>query len=280
MTNNIELMRIIDILQGRISDLEQIEYRVPHTGHSTISEAQSKAISTILGIPGLRGFWPCTVASATGQLIDLSGNDLHMDRLGGPLFYQWTSGRLLGSVFLDGTGDYFRLTDSTAIRITGTETYIPTVHKGLALGAWVYFNNTASSLESIFTKRLGGTQLSFYIRRLSSGKINFEITSDGTGGTVKNVESTGTIGQGVWTFIAARFDPSTELKVWINETTDVNTSSIPASIHAGTANINLGGRDDGSDLMDGSVALVWYTPIALLDDYLSHIYNITQPLFY
>jgi hypothetical protein len=79
----------------------------------------------------------------------------------------------------------------------------------------------------------------------SNGKLNFEISNDGSATTVA-VGAT-TLATGSWYHVTGVYSPSTSLTVYVNGVLDgINTTSIPASIFNGSGNLELGARAGGT----------------------------------
>jgi hypothetical protein len=194
---------------------------------------------------------------AAEQARDVSGNRVHLDNNDASLF-GYTN--LIPWVEFDGGADFLDSADTGAggeLDFTGTEAYISSSLRGLTIGAWVYFADAASADEVIMAKwDGGGNQRSYRLARDAAGTLSFSVSVDGT--AVTTVTSTGTtIPATTWTWVVGRFDPSTELKCFINFDEFTNTTSIPASIFDSSADFTIGRADDPSDWMDGRVSMAF-----------------------
>jgi len=268
------LVAQLNDLRRRVDELEQREVLVP----AARSVAQSRAISTLAGIPGLRGFWPGNQFNVTPTVLDVSANSRHLTHGASTEVYnQWTAAGIYSSeLLLDGSTQYFYRTDEGGLRITGTESYVVANDRGLTMGAWVRFANTASAIEAIMGKRVVATgQHSYYLRREADGTIDAEVSSDGT--AVVGVNTVGTLAANTFAFVCMRFDPSTELAVWLDDEKVVNITSIPASIFNSTSPLVIGATGlGGGEFMDGRVALLWLSAMQLQDHWITHIYETTR----
>ena len=110
------------------------------------------------------------------------------------------------------------------------------------------------------------------------------MSNDGT--ATFGVGSTNLLAEDEWRFIAARFTPSTELKIWEGYTyglvTDVNTTSIPASLFDSTDNLAIGSSNTSitpANFYEGDLSLVALCRAALPDPFINAIFNMTVPLF-
>jgi len=247
------------------------------------------AIAMVQGFPGLRGFWPGTAnnvtTGGTTRLTDMSGNGEHFTNNSQPTMAGFGSGQGQPNVIFNGTNEWFSINDVANWDILGTETSITTAGRGLTMGAWVRFDATASASEYVLSKRQeANTEISYALQRNSSGYANFLVSSDGAGtGSVSIGSSPDAIAATTWTFVCGRFEPSTEMKLWVNDTTYSTTTSIPASIYSGAADLFMAGRDDsatpGQDLLDGRIGMAWICASMLDDYYIYRFYEVTRYIY-
>ena len=217
-----------------------------------------------------------SASSYAGEAIDVSGHDLHLTYTGNPVYgYQG----LAPYIAFDGTGDYLSRTDTANLDISGTETiYDPSV-RGLTFGGWFYRSvaGTEHSLISKWNTYLTN-QRSYMLYVNSSDQVVFSVSTDGT--SVVSVTHTETIATNQWTFIAGRFKPGSELKIWKNLTARTNTTGIPASIFNSTANFNVGAYANGSlGLFTGRASLCFLSAMYLNDYFITNFYHQTRALF-
>ena len=238
--------------------------------------ACANAISIGKMLPGLRGFWAMSATASTGEARDMSDQDMHLTYAGNPTYgYQG----LAPYITFDGTGDYLSRSDTANLDITGTETiYAPNV-RGLTLGGWFY-RSAAGVEQGLMSKwnTVLTNQRSYMLYLNASNQILFSISTDGT--TVVSVTHTETIATNQWTFIAGRFKPGSELKIWKNLTARTNTTGIPASIFNSTANFNVGAYANGSlGLFTGRASLCFLSAMYLNDYFITNFYHQTRALF-
>jgi len=244
---------------------------------------QSLMIPVFQALPALRGFWPTSsqYESAAGvhNLVDLSGCGQHLLITGG--IQRIGGSTSTPNITFSGSGQWCSDSDSAHWDITGTETATASERRGLTIGAWVYFDNAASSIEFILSKRHNANTVAYSLARLADGTAEVAITTDGT--TFKTVASSSTIGASAWTFIVGRFDPSTQLDVFVNGEFDENTTSIPASIADTGADFFMAGRDDGGtpgqELLDGSISMAFICASYIPDYALIRLYEISRIAF-
>ena len=246
---------------------------VPFTRRNEPNFALANAHSTYKALPGLVGLWMCNSPRSSGAMNDDTNNDVHMTNNNSALF---SNDELAPCIVLNGSNQYFNFADAAIVDITGTEAYID--NNGLSLGAWVNFDNAASATEHVIAKQsLAAGNISYALIRLATGEIRMSVSVDGT--AVTTIASASTVGASSWTFVAGRFDPSTELAVWVNSEKTTNTTSIPASIFNGTADLEIGSRGGGNGLLDGKIALVFLCASALSDAYITNLYQQSRGLF-
>jgi hypothetical protein len=211
-----------------------------------------------MALPGLVGFWPGSVTDSAGRLMDLTNNSLHLTNSSVATF---GNDGLVPYVAYDGTS-YHSHVDDVDLDILGTETHIE--ENGLTMGCWVMFDAEAGASGAGLMTKNTASNLSYALVQGARGQYTpiAYISDDGSAA----VTATGsTIEQGAWGFIAMRYTPSTELKLWVNDEPVVNTTSIPASIYNGTAPLVIG-RYNAANYFTGD-----YT--------IETIYDFTRPMF-
>lgn len=238
--------------------------------------ASSAAFSIYSHLLGLRGFWPMS-GGVGGGANDFSGNGLTLTNNNTATFVYRAGSVACPAIRLNGSTQYLSHADHGYLDITGSESYIFSTQRGLTVGAWVSFDNTASGIEQIVGKRLATTEYSYMLRRLGTGTASFGISSSGT--NTFGATTTGVADDSGFFFFCGRFRPSTDVKVWLNTETDTNTTSIPASIYSGSAGFGIGATTVPSQHLDGDIALVFLCAAALQDQVIEHLYESTRGLF-
>jgi len=233
--------------------------------------AWADAISMMLMFPQLRGLWP--FSSATDSVFDVSGNGRTLTRNGS---VSYSVDQLVPMAIFNGTDAYMSRADEAGLDITGGGAYVPTGLRGLTIGAWVN-PDTVSTTQTAMGKGTTGGQLGYFLRCLSSAQAEILISVDGTATTT--VQSTGLLVAGEWQFIVGRWEPSTELKIWLNDGTDSNTTSIPASIFNNTTAFQISGFGGTLSLFDGNIALPFLCASVVPDLWINTLYQMTAPLF-
>jgi len=249
-----------------------------------------QACAMYQALPGLRGFWPCSSFDAQGNLIDLSGQGRTLTYAGTPDFYS-SAYRPLPIVHFDGTNDYFYRPDEPGLSITGTESVVNAVHKGLTFGCWVYWGATMPSDAGFDKGVIGKYYSSANLRSYMiygdnpTDRYNFSISDDGT-----NVDGVGSgsaladINQGEFQFVVARFDPSTEIKLWVSDGSVLNTitdSTTYAEIDDNTSQFNIAAFDNGTASTRANilVSMAFVCCMALPDFYMFTLFHYTRAMF-
>lgn len=244
------------------------------------------SMSFIMTLPALRGFWPGSVHSrptvGNHNLVDVSGNGQEFVHAGNPQLAGFGTYSGIPNVIFNGSDEWYSIADSAHWDILGTESGIVAAGRGLTMGAWIRHDDAPGSNEFVLSKRMSTTNMSYWLNRNASGFGSFAISDDGTSSTAVT-SSTDTIGADTWTFLVGRFDPSTEMKLWVNDTTYTNVSSIPASIFNGAADLFMAGRDDaitpGQALMDGRTSMAWICAANLDDRNIYALYEISRHIY-
>lgn len=185
-----------------------------------------------INLPGLRGYWPMSVVDYTGKAKDHSGASSDLSRVGSPTF-----GFDGNSYVQCGAGNDFLTGFTSQQQITGTEAWIDPAIRGLTLGCWVNVTTGPVTTEGLITRWGGATIKSYLLYFVSGGALRFGVSVDGTASTL--VQS-GVLTVGQWFFVAGRFIPSTEIAIFVNGVKVVNTTSVPATLFAGTSVFELG----------------------------------------
>ena len=243
--------------------------------------ALQKTIVSHLAIPNLIGFWPMSSADTAnnGDCFDTSGAGRTLSNINTVEFGY--DGIIPISSFST-TPSQTRLmrVDEAGTSITGTETYVVSGQRGITLGGWFRFDNDLpASFETLLGKWLAsGNQRSFLLFKTTTGSIRFNISSDGSSGGITLVEATSSVGAGQWCKIDVRYKPSTELKIFIDGVSTINTTSIPASVFDSSAELSIGGISTGNSL--NGISSMCYLSASTLDDALiQNLYHSGKPLY-
>jgi hypothetical protein len=258
-----------------ITSLNTVARRTRRIETSMLSSAGWRdAAEAFLSLPGLIGFWPGGMVGSGGTLRDLSTNGLHLTRTGSPFFGFY--GKMPAVDFDLATSDAFTRTDEATLDITGTEAHIAPEIRGLTCGMWINFTSLDTQNGLLNKWATSSNQRSFMLRRETGNYINFGVSGNGSSAVL--VES-GTLTVPSWLFVVARFDPSTEIALFVDQVKTVDTESIPASIFNSTASLELG-RWNASAYFKGQMSMVFLCAAAVSDTQLQMVYDRTRPLFF
>jgi hypothetical protein len=158
---------------------------------------------------------------------------------------------------------------------------------------WAWVNGTALDTNDrpILSKWLPSTNDRSWILYWdqSSGDFSFNVSDNGT--NTFQVDSSYTESTSTWYFVAGFYDPSTRIRVYVGAatdsslTTDDNTTSIPASLNDGAADLFLGSYDPGggaATYWDGYIGVnaAWRgIPAANINDYVTLVFTKTKQYY-
>lgn len=237
----------------------------------------SRACSQFLALPGLRGFWPMSSFNEAGNAYDLSGQGRTLTYNGNPTY---NHDSLAPFITLDGTGDYLSRADEAGLDILGTEGYVAAGARGLTMGGWFYATDDASaSHEYLMAKVSGAPQDSYGMyRRPNAADERVEFWIDAAG-AVDTVISASAMVVNEWHFCVGRFDPSTEVAIFLNDEETTNMVGIGAAITNSTAPFTIGCYGAGSLPLQGRASLCFLCAAALSDGIILSLYEHTKAMF-
>lgn len=206
-------------------------------------------VSSFMTIPGLTGLWAMSNYDESGNVHDLTGQGRTLWRAGGGLF-QSGSTSLVPYINLDGSGDYLWRADEPGLDIDGTESHVAAARRGLTFIAWAWFDGTGAS-EGIAQKGNNvAADSAWDLRKTAADQPVFRVSTGAAW-----VDAVGdAIDTSRWYFFACRYDPSTEIKLWVDDVTDTDLVGVPASLPASTENFELG-RLGTTFEMDGRISI-------------------------
>lgn len=232
------------------------------------------AISTFLALPGLRGFWPMSYSSI-GDAWDQSNNGAgRYLTYTGNATYNYTG--LISYIDMD-NNDYLTRPDEVGLDITGTETYV--ANPGLTMGGWFQSNEQAAFGGYIGKWTTTGNQRSYLIFQTNDSPPIIRAVMSNAGAATEATALGSAITLNTWFFAAARFTPSTELKLWINKSTTSDTTAVPASIFNSSAPFQVGAYNAGATNVANQAALCFLCASAVSDAHISALYENSRILF-
>lgn len=224
-----------------------------------------------LGLPALRGMWLAGDATQAGDVLDHSGQARTLTYNGNPAIDLLDN--QVPYYALDGTGDFFSRPHEAGLYVSGAEGYVAGALRGLTVGGWFYANALAGSQGLI--GKYAGVQRAHLL--LFSGTAGRFIVS-GTGAANVNVDSAAQ-SPATWHFMVGRFDPSTEIAIFVDGVKVVNTTGIPATLFNGTAAVEVGSFETGTNLLTGRWALAFLCAAAHPDELINYLYARTRGFF-
>jgi hypothetical protein len=270
MTNE-ELVQIISKLEKRLDNLIMPEVIGP------LRLAIANMMSMYQTLPGLVGLWPmASTAISSGNAPDLSGNGKTLTHNGNPRYARAGASYLVPCIYCDGAGDYLSRASEADLNIIGTEGVIATAWRGLTIGGWFYVASGAS--PGYLIGKANNTNGPYFLYATPGTNVLFRVR-DSTDTTNYSVAEATVDFRDGWHFIVGRYDPSTEVKIWVDDTTNVNTTSIPASLQSGPDNFGIMGNGVGTGLLIGYTSFCFLTATILSDDMIDDLYENTRDLF-
>jgi hypothetical protein len=150
----------------------------------------------------------------------------------------------------------------------------------LTIGGWFWLDALSAGGTGLIGKYDTTTNnRSYLLYTTNSPDFRFVISVDGT--ATKTVTSTTTPVARTWYHIVGRFDPSTEVKIWVNGSSNTNVAAVPAAIFNSTANLNCAALDNGAAAtrLNGRASLNFLCAAALSDSIVLALYEQTRALF-
>ena len=233
---------------------------------STLTAAQQ---DLFVRLPGLQGYWPMGTRFSSGAVVEHGGTGTSLVQTGiCPTGFDGESYAQLG------LGTNFLLA-SGVFGITGLETFISSLLRGLTIGGWFKIDVSPTITSGLTSKDGAAPQRGYNLSLTSANLVQFVVSGNGTG--LDTVQSAA-VAIGEWIFIAGRFTPSTEIAVFTNGTKTVVTTSIPASLNASTQNFEVGRTQNGnSRIIDGKVRDLFICAASLSDETIDRIRASSTP---
>jgi len=233
------------------------------------------AIGKYLSLPGLRGFWPMSSFNSSGNAFDLSGQSRTLTYNGNPTY---NFAGLAPYLDFDGTGDYLSRSDESGLDIIGTESYVAPAARGLTLGGWFWLDDLLSIKALMFKGNTTAAQSAYeiYVATIS-GNTHMRVSTGAT--YIQAILLNGMSSTGTWYFVCGRYDPSTEVKVWVNGQTTETTVSVPASLQNSSLDFAIGATSAGLLPLNGRASFCFLCAAALSDAIINNLFQSSRGLF-
>lgn len=243
-------------------------------GRNDIPHHAAMLNSFFMNTGGMRGYWNMASRDQNAAVYDMSGQGRTLTNTATVTF----ATDLLTPYAVFGGANYLQRADEAALDITTNLTVI----------ALCRFTNAPSATENVITKRAASGQLSYYLRRTTTGLAEFVVSSNGTLQTL--VTGTYVMPANQWILMVGRYTPSTALDVWsipfvtngagidIDDYKTTNTTSIPATIFNSTAVFAIGATGVPNQHMTGRVMYAGLYALSLVDRIIFSIYELAKPV--
>lgn len=238
----------------------------------------SRACAIYQFLPGLRAFYPMSAVGTSGEARDLGGSGTSYD-LTNNNTARFRYSELYPWVDFDGANQYLSFVDNANFDIVGTEGYFAPAVRGLAIYAWVRFDNAAAANEYVVAKwRSGTSDKSYRILRNAAGLPLASISVDGS--TDYDALGATTLVEDTWYCVGLQYSPSTKLSVWVNGKEDgSNAVATPASIYDGASPFTLGANGTPASYLNGRESQVAICAQFNSDSFYRYVFNQTKAMF-
>jgi len=249
-------------------------------------EPQQRPLAVLLSIPYLRAAWTMgCVAYVNPQVIDISGNQNHLTNNNVSLFGEVTAAPYTE---FDGVNQYLSRADGGAgnwADILGTEAYVPAAQRGLTFGGWFQFDRL-TNFEFLIGKSTGVAAASSYWLAfrgdLAGDPFVFSI-SNGVANTAVQITFSDAPTTGRWYYVVGRYDPGTEIKVFVGSgqplETNTNVAAIPAALNDSATAFTIGSFGGGANYLDGKASCCYLCAGLLSDAWIECIYSQLRSVF-
>lgn len=244
--------------------IAEIERELGNVRVRPLPRTMGDVVGSYLALPRLRGLWTMGAADGSDNVNDISGGARHLTK-NGTVSLPTYNGFVPYADYNGTTGYHSRATEA-ALEITGVMT----------MGGWFWSDSIATQTGLIGKFLAAGNQRSYWAQFFGSNFL-FSVSLDGT--AVVTVTHTATLLTGAWYFCVARYTPSTELKVYVNNVAVTNVTSIPASIFVSTADFTIGAFSGGTFFLDGRASLGFVCASALSDNLLTALWQQGRSFF-
>jgi hypothetical protein len=179
---------------------------------------------------------------------------------------------------LDGTGDYFSITDAASgndFDVLGTETYIAAAVRGLTVLGWFYPKET-STLEHLMTKWGVAGSRAYRLQFTAGDVFAMQFSDDGTN---SDTASSAAVAMDAWYFVAGRVRPSNFVDVFVGSSAglvETNQATARASIFNTATDFEVGARAGGTAEFEGRVALCAVCAAQLSNAIISSVFQQTR----
>lgn len=254
MTTNVKNTQMQDMLDAR------------YVPRRDMLHQYGNALSTLMFLPSLRGVWGMGSRDENGNVYDVSGQGRTLTNVSSMTF--GIRNKLIPYGIHDASADLLRRTSEAALQIAGR----------ITLGGWFYATTAAlGSAQGLIGKWLSaGNQQSYLLNLTAGGAVRAHVSSTGANDTTVD---NAVVSDATWFHAVLKYIPSTSLSVFLNGVEVENTTSIPASIFASTANFEIGAYSTGSFVLGGRSTLCFLCATALDGAAIQSVYYSQRAMF-
>lgn len=153
------------------------------------------------------------------------------------------------------------------------------IHNDLTLGTWVYFDAESTGVATGIMGKWyeAGNERSYVIYKDSSDKIVFSVSVDGA--VAVSVNDLGAnYAESQWFYVVGRYNPSTELALFVNGMWYINETSVPATIFNSAEDFEIG-RYNRSNYLDGRISHAFICAYAVPDRFICSVWSHSKALY-
>ncbi len=239
----------------------------------------------IMSTCGLSGFWPMSAVTKSPVGIfakDVAcGYDLTATAI--PTFGYLLSATQTGLPpwikFVSASSQYLTYgVDEIQHDVIGTETHISADERGLTIGGWFKFTTVPASIMGLISKweQTIGNERAYRLYKSAANQIVFQVSNSGADSFT--VTSSAAVVIDTWYHIYGRFDPSTEIAVFVDNVKAVNVAAIPASVFDSDEPLEIGRTDRGSYL-DGRASMCQLNAAYLSDSIIEALWEQSRVMY-
>jgi hypothetical protein len=239
--------------------------------------------SAIMSTCGLQGFWPMSTVINTGTHYAMDNACYYpLTAHAYPTFGYLSTATITALPpwvnFVAANSQYLAYAaDDPQHDIIGTEAYISANERGLTLGGWFKFTTVPASWFGLISKWwLTGNDGAYCLLKSPANNIVFGVTTDGA--TSVAIASTTTIVANTWYHLYGRFDPSTEIAVFVDNVKTTLAAGIPATIFNADEPFAIGWADRGSYL-DGKASMCHLNASYLSDSIIEVLWEQSRVMY-
>jgi hypothetical protein len=259
MATESELSRRVTRLERELEKAKRSQWGFTH----------GDVFGTYMMLPALRGFWPFSSISETGQYIDMSYQGRHLLNQGATPRGNYRDN--IPTMVFNGTSQYLYRADEAGLDITGN----------ISLGGWFKVSSN-TALMGLMTKEVTNTtnndrNFGLYFRGDVAGDPFQVQFFNGT--TMFSATSTVVTEVDKWYFVVARYTANIESYIYVSGVQTQSADTIPATINNSPAAFNIGVRNSSVNYFHGSAALCFICAGAVPIKMINRLYSVTRTYF-